>query len=148
MKTKVFFLALLILFGFSSKGIAQTKVAKFQQFNNFSATFEVPAGKTWIIHQIFSGFAAKTVSNADGTQEGLPVRIFIKTLNGDIKTDYAGNRFGPQVYQSNNTAATISYPIVFPENTKFSLVILQGDFGAFEAFNGTGYISFYEVTND
>jgi hypothetical protein len=126
----------------------QSKSPKFIQFNNFSASFEVPAGKTWVIQQIFSGFTTEVKTNADGSAKTLPVRIFIKTLNGDIKTDYEGNRYGPQVFQSDNTAATIAYPIVLPEKTTFSLVIVKGDPGACTAYDGTGYMSYYEVAND
>jgi len=121
----------------------QEKAAKFTQFNNFSAQFEVPVGKTWVIQQIFTSFTQVNVNN-----ETPAIRIFIKTLNGDIKTDYAGNRYGPQVFQSNNTAATVSYPIVLPEKTSFSLIMLKGDPGSCVAFDGTGYMSYYEVTND
>lgn len=126
----------------------QQKAAQFVQFNNFSASYEVPAGKTWVIQQIFSSFTNEIKTNADGTTSPVPVRIFIKTLNGDIKTDFEGNRFGPQVFQSDNTAATISYPIVLPEKTTFSLIIVKGDPGKCTMFDGTGYMSYYEVTND
>ena len=126
----------------------QDKKAQFIQFNNFTANFEVPAGKTWVIHQIFSSFSSEIKTNTDGTKTAVPVRIFIKTLNGDIKTDYAGNRFGPQVYQSNNSGATIAFPLTLPEKTTFSLVIVKGDPGSCSAFDGTGYMSFYEVTNN
>jgi hypothetical protein len=126
----------------------QSKTPRFIQFNNFSASFEVPAGKTWVIQQIFSGFTTEVKTNPDGTSKTMPVRIFIKTLNGDIKTDYEGNRYGPQVFQSDNTAATIAYPIVLPEKTTFSLVIVKGDPGACSAYDGTAYMSYYEMTND
>ncbi|MEX1002499.1 MAG: hypothetical protein WDZ35_10335 [Crocinitomicaceae bacterium] len=125
----------------------QQKTAKFIQFNNFSASFEVPEGKTWIIHSIFSGAVGELIKHTDGTTSTLPVRIFIKTLNGDIKTDYQGDRFGPQVYQSDNTAATIAYPITLPSGTKFSLVIVTGNPGSCKAYNGSAYMSLYEVTN-
>ncbi len=138
------FVAVLLTIGRVS---AQSQSPKFIQFNNFSATFEIPAGKSWVIHQIFSNFSAGTLTNADGSKSAIPVRIFIKTLNGDIKTDYAGNRYGPQVYQSNSSSATVAYPIVLPEKTTFSLVIVKGDPGNCSAYDGSGYISFYEVTN-
>lgn len=121
----------------------QEKSANFVQFNNFSAQYEVPAGKTWVIQQIFTSFTQVGTNN-----DSPAIRIFIKTLNGDIKTDYAGNRYGPQVFQSNNTAATVAYPIVLPEKTSFSLIMLKGDPGSCVAFDGTGYMSYYEVTND
>lgn len=126
----------------------QDKAAKFVQFNNFTATFEVPAGKTWVIHQIFSGFTSEVKTDENGTVTTLPIRIFIKTLNGDIKTDFEGNRFGPQVFQSDNTAATVAYPLVLPEKTSFSLVLVKGDPGSCSAYDGTAYMSYYEVTND
>lgn len=146
---KKWFPAILFLLVLSlSSANVQDKKAQFVQFNNFSASFEVPAGKTWVIHQIFSSFSAEIKTNPDGSKTAVPVRIFIKTLNGDIKTDFAGNRFGPQVYQSNNSAATIAYPITLPEKTVFSLVLVKGDPGNCTAFDGTGYMSFYEVTNN
>ncbi|MBD3636980.1 MAG: hypothetical protein HUJ25_06505 [Crocinitomicaceae bacterium] len=141
-------LLIVAIFFLSLNGLSQEKEAKFLQFNNFSSNFEVPEGKTWVINSIFSSSIGEIIENSDGTISTLPVRIFIKTLNGDIKTDYAGNRFGPQVYQSDNTAASVSYPITLPENTKFSLVIVVGNPGNCKAFNGTGYINLYEVTNN
>ena len=126
---------------------AQEKAVKLLQFNNFSANFEVPEGKTWMIQSIFTGSIGEIIQKEDGSTTTLPVRIFIKTLNGDIKTDYQGNRFGPQVYQSDNQSATIPYPISLPGGTKFSLVIVVGDPGNCKAFNGSGYISLYEITN-
>ena len=137
-----------LLIASAACGFSQLKEAKFQQFNNFSATFEVPAGKTWEIQQVFSNYSDGVVTNADGTTENVPVLIYIKTLNGDIKTDYEGKRFGPLVYHSDNNKATMSYPIVLPENTKFSLVILSGEPENCKMFNGTGYMSWFEVKND
>src|SRR5690606_8442392 len=119
-----------------------------KQFNNFSAEFEVPSGKTWMISSIFSNAIGEVTTNTDGTVSTLPVRIFIKAFNGDIKTDYEGDRYGPQVFQSDNTAATVSYPIMLPENTKFSLIIVVGHPGSFKMFNGTAYISYMEITNN
>lgn len=149
MKSRLLFSSLaLAAFLLLMSTTSQQKTPQFVQFNNFSASFEVPVGKTWVINQIFSSFTAEIKTNADGTTSPVPVRVFIKTLNGDIKTDYEGNRFGPQVFQSDNTAATISYPIVLPEKTTFSLVILKGDPGKCSMFDGTGYMSYYEVTND
>jgi len=137
---------ILTLISFSAS--CQEKVAKLVQFNNFTANFEVPAGKTWVIQDIFSNFTPSVETGIDGNAKIKPVRIYIKTLNGDIKTDWQGNRFGPQVFQSTNTSATISFPLVFPEGTKFSLVIIQGDPGSCEAYNGSGYLSFFEIKNN
>lgn len=145
MKKIIFIICCLAL---TIQGIAQQKEAKMLQFNNFSSNFEVPQGTTWMIQSIFSNSVGKIETNADGSVTSLPVRIFIKTFNGDIKTDYEGNRFGPQVFQSNNTASTIAYPITLPEGTKFSLVLVVGDPGSCTAFNGSGFISLFEVKNN
>jgi hypothetical protein len=142
---KVLSILIVCLIGLSSN--AQKEDTQFKQFNNFTAQFEVPKGKTWIIHQIFSSFAAGVITETNGEVNMTPVRIFIKTLNGDIKTDWEGNRFGPQVFQSDNTSAVISYPITLPEKTKFSLIIVKGNPGSFNKFDGSGYISYKEVTN-
>jgi len=147
MKSKIFISVLCLAFILTSAN-TQQKTPQFIQFNNFTGNFEVPVGKTWVINQIFSSFTSEVKTNPDGTTTIIPVRIFIKALNGDIKTDYAGNRFGPQVFQSNNTSATISYPIVLPEKTVFSLVIVKGDPGNCSAFDGSGYMSLFEVTNN
>lgn len=149
MKTKILSIITICFFVIAfNNSYSQEQSANFKQFNNFTSTFEVPSGKTWIVQQIFSSYTAEVVTNPDGSSSIVPVRIFIKTLNGDIKTDWQGNRFGPQVFQSNNTSATIQYPITLPAGTKFSLVIVKGDPGKCTAFDGSGYISFYEVTNN
>lgn len=141
--------SLLFIFILSSLAThAQAKIEKLQQFNNFTASFEVPEGKTWIVNQIFSSFAASIESAADGSNKVVPIRIFIKTFNGDIKTDWQGNRFGPQVFQSNSTYSSIPFPLSLPEKTKISFVIIQGDPGKCTAFNGSGYISYTEYTNE
>lgn len=138
-------LLIMLLFLSASAMSQRLKMAKFQSFNNFTADFVVPEGKTWIIESIFTSSVGELIENTDGTTSALPVRIFIKTLNGDIKTDWQGNRFGPQVFQSDNTAATVSYPLTLPEGTKFSLVMVVGNPGNCKAFNGTGYMSYYEL---
>ena len=77
----------------------------------------------------------------------LDVRIFVKDLNGLEKTNYLNNTYGTQLYRSTNASTVIPYPIVFPEKTKFSLVILKGDIGSLQLHNGKAYISFIEIDN-
>ena len=146
-KSKKFFLILSLLLS-SVSLTAQSKVEKLQQFNNFTASFEVPVGKTWVVNQIFSSFAATVELASDGSQNIVPIRIFIKTFNGDIKTDWQGNRFGPQVFQSNSTYSSIPFPLTLPEKTKISFIILEGDPGKCKAFDGSGYITYTELTNE
>ncbi len=141
-------ITLLLLLAAPFIGNAQEKTEKLQQFNNFTASFEVPAGKTWVVNQIFSSFSAGVETMADGTAKVTPIRIFIKTFNGDIKTDWQGNRFGPQVFQSNSTYSSIPFPLTLPEKTTISFVIIQGDPGKCKAFDGSAYITYTELTNE
>lgn len=143
---KKLFLLLIVLA--TIPATAQVKTNHLKQFNNFSADFEVPKGQTWVIEQIFSSFSADVITETNGQTTLVPIRIFIKTFNGDIKTDWQGNRFGPQVFQSNNTSATVAYPITLPEGTKISFVIVKGDPGNCKAFDGSAYISYTEIKND
>lgn len=145
MLNKILLLSILLI---PFVGSTQAKEAKFVEFNNFTATFEVPEGKTWVIQTIFSNSVGELITNTDGTTTAAPVRIFIKTMNGNIKTDWQGNRFGPQVYQSNNKAGATSFPLTLPAGTKFSLVMISGDPGNCKEFNGSGFMSVYEVTNE
>lgn len=140
-------LSLLIILN-SLASVAQVKTGHLKQFNNFTADFEVPKGSTWVIEQIFSSFSADVLTETNGEPNVVPIRVFIKTFNGDIKTDWQGNRFGPQVFQSNNTSSTVAYPITLPEGTKISFVIVKGDPGSCTAFDGSAYISYTEIKND
>jgi hypothetical protein len=141
-------ISLILFLFFATSSIAQVKTGHLKQFNNFSSQFEVPEGQTWVIEQIFSSFAADITTGENGESEIVPIRIFIKTFNGDIKTDWEGNRYGPQVYQSNNSNSTVAYPLTLPEGTKISFVILKGDPGNCKAFDGSAYLSYYEIKND
>jgi hypothetical protein len=133
---------------FASSFINQPKQAKFEQFNNFSGKFEVPEGKSWLINQVFASYAVNVKTDANGSTFSDEIRIYMKTLNGDIKTDFQGKRFGPQLYQSSDKNACLSYPILLPEKTTFSLIILEGKPGNCKRHDGTGYISYYEISNE
>ncbi|ELY1979087.1 hypothetical protein SL055_001291 [Flavobacterium psychrophilum] len=155
MKSKLLFLSLTFLFIFNSN--AQTSIpngkTKLIEFTNETASFIIPEGKSWIIYNIFSDYLADGEVKYNDYQKknllenSLDVRVFIKELNGIEKTNYSKNIYGTQLYRSTNASTVIPYPIVFPEKTLFSLVILKGDLGSLQLHNGKGYISLIEVDN-
>jgi hypothetical protein len=155
MKSKLLFLLLTFLFIFNLN--AQTSIpngkTKLIEFTNETASFIIPEGKSWIIYNIFSDYLADGEVKYNDYQKknllenSLDVRVFIKELNGIEKTNYSKNIYGTQLYRSTNASTVIPYPIVFPEKTLFSLVILKGDLGSLQLHNGKGYISLIEVDN-
>jgi hypothetical protein len=146
------FLSVLSLYSYSQAAIPKGKT-QLIEFTNATAKFTVPEGKTWIIYSIFSDFVvggAIKVNEYSKKNEligGADVRIFLKDLNGSEKTNYIKNIYGTQLYRSTNTSAGISYPVIFPEKTAFSLIVLKGDLGDLELQNGSAYISFIEIDN-
>jgi autotransporter-associated beta strand protein len=127
--------------------------AQLLEFTNTSASFTVPEGKTWVIYSIFSDYVTGgTVKyneyrkvNEFANEED--IRIFLKDLNGVQKTDYLKNKYGTQFYRSSDASTVIPYPIIFPEKTRFNLIVLSGDLGSLKEYNGKAYISLMEITN-
>jgi hypothetical protein len=147
----------LFLCVFSLSSIAQTTTpngkAQLIEFNNTTANFSVPDGKTWVIYNIFSDYTVDGVmkyneyDKKNRYEGGLDIRIFLKDLNGVEKTNYVKNFFGTQLYRSTNASTVIPYPIIFPEKTTFNLIVLKGELGILQLHGGTGYISLIEVDN-
>ena len=156
MKSKFLYLSI-IFFSIVSNSNAQTAIpngkVKLIEFTNDSANFNIPEGKAWIIYSVFSDYIVDGVIKFNDYEKknlldnSLDVRIFVKDLNGLEKTNYLNNTYGTQLYRSTNASTVIPYPIVFPEKTKFSLVILKGDIGSLQLHNGKAYISFIEIDN-
>ncbi len=125
----------------------------FKEFDNSNASFTVPEGKSWYIYNIYSDYVAggtlkyNEYEKKNVLENTEDVRIFIKELNGKLKTDYSKNIYGPQVYRGSNNATTITLPIIFSENTTFSLITLLGNTGQMTLHTGLSYISIIEVTN-
>jgi hypothetical protein len=136
---------------------AQTAVPKGKaqliEFTNATAKFTVPEGKTWMIYSIFSDYVTGgQVKLNDYTKknelvEEDDIRIFIKDLNGVQKTDYLKNIYGTQLYRSSNASTVIPYPIIFPEKTTMTLIVLKGDLGSLKEYDGKAYISLIEIDN-
>ncbi|MFK7031906.1 hypothetical protein [Flavobacterium oreochromis] len=156
MKTKHLYL-LLIFFSIVSNANAQTAIpngkVKLIEFTNDSANFNIPEGKAWVIYSVFSDYIVDGVLKFNNYEKknfldnSLDVRIFIKDWNGLEKTNFLNNIYGTQLYRSTNASTVIPFPIVFPEKTTFSLIILKGDIGSLELHNGKAYISFIEIDN-
>jgi hypothetical protein len=117
MKSKLtIFIAMLILSGWSLSGNAQISpskdLAKLTMFSNTNAKFTVPSGKTWTLHGVLASFPAD-----DNTYS-----VYVKSINDVILTDLSKNMFGKLLYSTNNLA-NLNFPLVFPENTVFELII-------------------------
>ena len=153
MKKTLLLLAITCTLFFGSQ--AQESMPKgeimFVEFDNSNATFQVPEGKSWFIYNIYSDYVVGgTVIQYEGKsllQDPDDVRIFIKDLDGKMKTDYTKNIYGPQVYRSTNASTVIPFPLNFTDKTSFSLIALNGVLGRLTPHPGSCYISIIEVAN-
>ncbi len=97
--------------------------AQLIEFTNATAKFTVPAGKTWVVNNVFSS------SEIEKYEYNY---IILKKINN---TDYGSN--GPVL--SNYERTSFSYPIIFPEKTTFEIQIKD--------LNAKAIIIFTEVDN-
>jgi hypothetical protein len=126
---------------------AQTSIPKGKaqliEFTNATAKFTVPEGKTWYIQNTFSDWRIEC-TQPDGTT-GRTIRVFLKSLNGLLKTDLSKNKFGPLLYFSSETN---SMSLIFPEKTTFELLLVSSEINQdIKLFNGLGYINIIETDN-
>jgi hypothetical protein len=153
MKSKLtIFLSTLILSVCTLSGNAQTSLPKGKaqliEFTNATAQFTVPAGKTWYIYSILTDWSANTMKDDRGDYYSDDIRVFIKSLNGKVKTDYKTNKMGPQLgSRSTSPSPGTGYPIILPENTSIQLIQLCGDEGKWKEYSGIALISVIEVDN-
>lgn len=141
MKSKLtIFLATLFLSVCTLFGNAQTSMPKGKaqliEFTNATAKFTVPAGKTWVVNNVFS--------NYDRNND---IKVFVKSLNGAIMTDLYKQEFGTLLYHSRDPGYVIQYPILLPENTGFELIILSGDWDAQTICGKKAFLNYTEVDN-
>ena len=117
--------------------------AQLIEFTNATAKFTVPDGKTWYIHNTFSDWRIDCTL-PDGTT-GRVTRVFLKSLNGVVKTDITKNQFGPQLYCSPEIN---SMSLIFSEKTTFELLLLSSNMNQdIKLFSGKGYINIIETDN-
>lgn len=105
----------LFLCVFSLSSIAQTTTpngkAKLIEFNNSTAKFTVPEGKTWTIYNVFCERKLNALAGVDKS-----IRIKIKSINSTVYEN------GPVAYHY-KTDGVMNFPIVFPEKTVFEFEI-------------------------
>lgn len=106
--------------------------AKLIEFFNPSATFTVPAGKTWYIVNVFSNCATDVAVNQKDPEYNnySEVRIFIKRINSTVLTDIEKKKFGTVVFRGPNHERVQQMPLVLPENTVIEFIITSGDWAS------------------
>jgi hypothetical protein len=150
MKSKIILFLSIILFQFSAnKSAAQNfnGKANIVEFTNATAKFTVPIGKTWIIQNIFSDIQTK-FKVKDSWNEGklnyCYVNVYIKSINGIIKTDLTSLKHGKRI--NNNSDY---HPIYLPENTSIEFLIVYEDSSdkTEKESDGSATLNFIEITN-
>jgi hypothetical protein len=153
MKSKLTTFIAMLFFSVCSLSVkAQTTIpngkAQLIEFTNATAQFTVPAGKTWYVYSILTDWSTNTVKDEAGYYSSDDIRVFIQSLNGQVKTDYKTNKMGPQLgSRSTSPSPGTGYPIIFPENTSLKLIQLFGVEGKWKEYNGSAFISLIEVDN-
>ena len=148
MKSKIILLLSFIIFHFSTiKSAAQNFNGKayIVEFTNATAKFTVPSGKTWIIQNIFSdGYTNFKIKNKYDGEESCRVLIFIKNINGNVKTDFISEKYS-KILSSNSDFN----PIYLPENTTIEFLIAYDDFVTRKPkiYDGSATLNYIEITN-
>lgn len=148
MKSNLILLLSIIIFQFSvNKSVAQNFNGKANiiEFTNTTAKFTVPSGKTWIIQNIFSDeYTNFKIKNNNNGLEHCRVLVFIKTINGIIKTDLITEKNSKRL--NNNSEF---HPIYLPENTSIEFIITYDDFMAdkIKIYDGSATLNYIEITN-
>ena len=148
MKSKIILFLSIIIFQFSvNKSIAQNfnGKANIVEFTNATAKFTVPSGKTWIIQNIFSdGYTNFKIKNKYDGEESCRVLIFIKNINGNVKTDFITEKYS-KILSSNSDFN----PIYLPENTTIEFLIAYDDFVTRKPkiYDGSATLNYIEITN-
>lgn len=115
--------------------------------NNTRASWTVPAGKHWVINQFIGDYITDLTQDSTGNWLGKEIHVFLKSINNTTLTDASKNMFGPQVFSSVAANQTMQFPIIFTENTSFSIVVYKGSWGALELYDGSVVCTYYEKDN-
>lgn len=138
MKKIVLGLLLFVCFYTNAQISLSSGKAQLVEFTNKTAKFIVPAGKTWYVNQVLSYYKLK---NTDG------IRVHIKSINGVELTNLALEKYGTKVYDAVNTYV-IQFPLIFPENTTFELIILEKkETGPPYLSDNNAFINYVETNN-
>lgn len=149
MKSNLILLLSIIIFQFSvNKSAAQNfnGKANIVEFTNATAKFIVPNGKTWIIQNIFSDIETKfKVKDSwnNGELNHCSVSVYIKSINGSIKTDLTSEQYSRRM--NNNDFR----PIYLPENTTIEFLIVYHDSSTktIKNLDGSATLNYIEITN-
>lgn len=141
MKSKMTsYIVTLFLCIFSLISKAQTTIPKGKaqliEFTNATAKFTVPSGKTWYLNSVFSNY-----------DRNLNIKVYIKSINSNILTDLTKNEYGTLLYHSRDMGFVIKFPLIFPENTNFELIILSGDWDVQTICNKKSFLNYIETDN-
>lgn len=118
---------------------------KLVKFTNNTATFTVPAGKTWEIINVFGerDYSQMTLDGEDYDR----LRVHIKSLNGNEMTNVSQNKIGPTLFRGGSNETALGMPLILPEKTTITLVILSAGFitqGWTEADSFSAYLNYVE----
>ena len=139
-KIMIIFFVTLVLSVCSLSGNAQTTTPKGKaqliEFTNATAKFTVPVGKTWVVNNVFSYY-----------DRNIDLKVYIKSINGTILTDLTKKEYGTLLYHSRDMGFVIKFPIIFPENTSFELVIISGGWDTQTISDKKAFLNFTETEN-
>lgn len=148
MKPKIILFLSIIIFQLSAnKSAAQNfnGKANIVEFTNATGKFTVPSGKTWIIQNIFSdSYTNFKIKNKYGEDESCRVLVYIKNINGNVKTDFITEKYSKSI--NNNSEFN---PIHLPENTTIEFIIAYNDFVGKKTkiYDSSATINYIEITN-
>lgn len=136
MKRKLLLIVFALVFGASINGKAQITIPKgkalLMEFTNDSARFTVPQGKVWYVVNVF------TAPGKVGSY------IYLKSINDK-------NLSSSKFIETNlllfgkSEQPPVNYPIVFPSETTFELILMDGFYNKSEK---TAYLNVIEVNEE
>lgn len=130
------FLCLLIMVTRAQDATHHSK-AQLVTFTNASGKFVVPPGKTWTIYNAFTSYNAND-DNIYG--------ICIKSINGKVLCDLSKNMLTYIIFNTSGFS-DIRQPLIFPENTKFELLIYKRVNDSRSLYDNTAYLNYVETDN-
>ncbi|MCB9223757.1 MAG: hypothetical protein R2780_03710 [Crocinitomicaceae bacterium] len=118
--------------------------AKLMAMTNDRAMLKAPEGKMLIINQMIGDYTSSISTDSLGNVVTEEIHVFMKTLNGKTLTDISNKQFGPKLYSSIHPEQTIQFPIILPAGTSLSIVVLKGEIGNLQIYDGMVTCSYTE----
>ena len=123
---------------------AETGTAKVIQLDNKLARLKIKEGKTWTINQIICDYTTGVTIDSLGQPIIEEIHIFFKSINGEMLTDIAQNKFGPQLYSSLHPEHSLRFPITFSAGESFGIQIFKGPLNNLQPHNAKVICSYTE----